>query len=150
MKTRELLKSFYLFRGAEAADLAAVEAVVEPARYAPGEAIFHEGDEATAMYLVELGTIEVVQGVTVLATLGSGGAFGELAFFDPGKRSAAARTREASHVIGVPFAALTQTLAPRPALALVFHRNACAFLARRLRQTSLDLSFSRELNRQHL
>ena len=45
---------------------------------------------------------------------------------------------------------LRRVLAERPGLSLLVHRNACTFLARCLRQTSLDLSFARELSRRHL
>jgi len=149
---KSLLEKFYLFRGAAAEDIASVEALAERRRLGPGEAVFHESDEADAMYLVELGTVDVLKSgdETVIATLGTGDEFGELAFFDPSRRSATARTRETSQVIRIPFRGLRDLLDKRPSLGLVVHRNGCSFLAKRLRQTTTDMSFARELNRRHL
>jgi hypothetical protein len=49
----------------------------------------------------------------------------------------------------IPFAALTRAVEQRPSLAAVFCRNACSFLAKRLRRILLELSFARELNERH-
>jgi len=146
------LKSFYLFRDAPADDLAVLAGRVGRRYCKPAELIFREGDAADAMYLVEVGTVEIVKlgaGATVLVTIGSGGGFGEIAFFDRGKRPASARAREATYLITLPFAALTRVLEQRPSLADAFRRSACVFLAKRLRHTLLDLSFARELNARH-
>ena len=61
MTTRVSLKEFYLFRGMTPDDLASVEACAERQQRAPGQLIFREGDEADAMYFVELGTVEIVK-----------------------------------------------------------------------------------------
>jgi CRP-like cAMP-binding protein len=150
MKALDILKKFYLFRDVASDDLATVEALVIRERYVPAQLVFREGDEAHAMYLVEVGTVAIVKsGATELALVGSGGEFGELAFFDGGKRPASARAREATHVLKIPFAGLAQLLERRPSLAMVFYFNASVVLARRLRQTFADLSFARELNKRH-
>ena len=152
MQHQDPLKNLYLLRDADADDLTAVAALAKRQRFRAGERIFHEGDEAHAMYLVALGTVEIlVSGdETMVAVIGSGGEFGEIAFFDRGKRSASARARETSEIVSLPYEGLRRVLAERPGLSLLVHRNACTFLARCLRQTSLDLSFARELNRRRL
>ena len=105
MQHQDPLKNLYLLRGADAGDLTAVAALAKRHRFMTGERIFHEGDETHAMYLVELGTVEIlVSGdETVVAVIGSGGEFGEIAFFDRGKRSASARARETSEIISLPY-----------------------------------------------
>jgi glutaminase len=146
------LKRFYLFRNAEADDVGILEARCERRHCAQNEQIFREGDPADALYLVQIGTVEIgktTAAATALITVGSGGSFGEVGFFDHGPRPASARAREASHLIRVPFRALAVTLEQRPALARVFYPNACAFLALRVRRTLVDLSFARELNGRH-
>ncbi len=152
MTKQGLLKDFYLFRGIAANDLTAIESCAQRKQYAPAELIFREREEADAMYLVELGTVEIIKigtSVTVLVAIGSGGGFGEIAFFDPGKRPTTARAREASHLIRIPFDALTRVMAQRPSLSAVFCHNACAFLAKQLRRVLGDLSYARELNERH-
>jgi CRP/FNR family transcriptional regulator, cyclic AMP receptor protein len=150
MKVQELLRNFYLFRDVTRDDLAVVAALVERRWCGPDELIFREGDPAQAMYLVELGTVDIVTATgTVLETVGSGGEVGELAFFDQSPRAATARAREASYILSIPFPSLARTLEQHPPFAAIFYRNACAFLAKRLRRTLVDLSFARELNERH-
>jgi hypothetical protein len=53
----DVLGNFYLVREAAADDLMEVEALVTRERYARSQLIFREGDDAHAMYLVELGCV---------------------------------------------------------------------------------------------
>jgi len=138
-----VLQRFHLFEGAALEDLVLLEPLLERRNYGARELIFQEGDPAQAMYLVESGSVEIVTlaGDTCLATIRAGEEFGELPFFAEGERSAAARAHDASVVIGLPYTALRTVLAQRTGLALVVYRNACRFMARRLRQTSSDFSW---------
>ena len=120
------LAAFDLFNYVPGPDRAVLEALLARTIHAQGDVIFHEGDEAQAMYAVEDGSVEIVKdnGRTVIATLEKGDAFGELAFFDGRPRSAAARARQPTVVLSLPYAGLREFLAARPALALAFFRNA--------------------------
>jgi CRP-like cAMP-binding protein len=151
MTTQGSLQNFFLFHGTDSDDLVVLEAHAERKHCLPAEVIFREGEEADAMYFVELGTVRLVKvanGVTVLVTVGSGGSFGAIAFFDRGRRPATALAQEASHLIRLPFTTLAHVLEQRPPLAQIFYRNACALLAKRFRRTLIDLSFAHELNEQ--
>ncbi len=48
----------------------------------PGEVLFREGDDATAMYLVKQGTLRVLSGSTILETVRDGGLIGEMAIIE--------------------------------------------------------------------
>lgn len=154
----ELLKEFYLLRDAVGDDLTSptplrtlVETVAERCSFRPGEIVFREGDVADAMYLVEQGEVEIVKAdATVIAKRQVGEELGEMAFFDGGRRSATARAGKICHLIRVGYESLRTVLRTRPEAAALFYRNGAAFLAERLRQTSLDLSFERDRNRSHL
>ncbi len=154
----ELLKEFYLLRSEAGDDLTSptplrtlVEAVAERCSFEPGKTIFHEGDAADAMYVVAQGSVEIVLAATTLiATRHAGEEFGEMAFFDGGRRSATARAGKSCELIRVPYDSLRKVLRDRPEAAALFYRNGAAFLAARLRQTSLDLQFERNRNRSHL
>jgi CRP-like cAMP-binding protein len=154
----ELLKEFYLLRSEGGDDISSpsplrtlVEAVAESRSHPPGEIIFREGDVADAMYVVAHGSVDIVIGEeTVIATRHAGEEFGEMAFFDGGRRSAMARAGKACNLIRVPYDGLRKILRDRPEVAALFYRNGAAFLAERLRQTSLDLRFERNRNRSHL
>jgi len=115
MQHQDPLKNLYLLRDADADDLTAVTALAKRQRFRAGERIFHEGDEAHAMYLVELGTVEIlVSGdETVVAVIGGGGEFGEIAFFDRGKRSDQRDRQPALRGAASRAGRASRTLAPR-------------------------------------
>ena len=154
----ELLKEFYLLRGEAGDDLTSptplrtlVEAIAETSSFPPGTFVFHEGDVADAMYVVAHGSVDILIGEsTVIATRHAGEEFGEMAFFDGGRRSASARAGKSCSLIRVPFDSLRAVLRDKPEAAALFYRNGAAFLTARLRQTSLDLQFERDRNRSHL
>ena len=142
MDHRELLKNFYLFTDATANDLRALEAISEPRVCIAGDLIYRVGETADALFLIEMGTVDIMPmgKETVFATMGSGQGFGELAFFEPGTRPAAAYAREPTHLVRIPFARLSQVLAERPELALLVYRNACMFFAKHIRRMALTLN----------
>lgn len=130
-----LFKRIYLFGNATDADIASVIKIATPRKYLQGELVFNEGDEADAMFIVEMGTVDMVPTGKEVAvvTMGSGQALGEVAFFSRGKRPGSARARESSTIVRIPFDQLEQLLVQRPEFALSFYRNACGFLAKHLR-----------------
>ena len=138
----ELLKNFYLFTDATANDLRALEAISEPKVCIAGDLVYHAGEVADALYLIEMGTVDIMPmgKETVFVSMGSGQGFGELAFFERGPRPAAAYAREPTRLLQIPFVRLAQVLAERPELALLVHRNACIFFAKHIRRLALALN----------
>jgi CRP-like cAMP-binding protein len=73
-----------MLRGAETAVLHRLISGLTSVVYTPGDTIIHHGEPSSTMYLINRGEVEVVdpkQGV--VATLGEGEYFGELALLDP-------------------------------------------------------------------
>ena len=142
MAHRELLTNFYLFTDATANDLRALEAIGEPRVCIAGDLVYHAGEVADALFLIEMGTVDIMPmgRETVFITLGSGQGFGELAFFEHGPRPAAAYASEPTHLLRIPYARLSQVLVERPGLALLVYRNACAFFGKHMRQMALTLN----------
>lgn len=142
MDSQELIKKFYLFAGAKPSDLQALAGIVERKACMAGDVVHSEGDTADAMYLVEIGSVDIVAKgkETVFGTIGGGQGFGELAFFEPGPRPASASTRERTYLLRIPYDRLAKVLAGRPELALLFYRNACTFFAKHLRMMASDLN----------
>ena len=70
---------------------------------AEGENIFKEGDDATCAFLLQEGEVEIFRTVneqkTVLATIGKGSLFGEMALIDNKPRAAAAQAKIKSTVV---------------------------------------------------
>jgi hypothetical protein len=88
MDYQELLTNFYLFTDATANDLRALEAIGEPRVCIAGDLVYSEGQVADALFLIEMGTVDIMPmgKERVFVTMGSGQGFGELAFFEHGRR----------------------------------------------------------------
>ncbi len=56
--------------------------------YAAGETIFHEGDPAKELFVVQSGRVKVMLGNRQLDEIGENGIFGEMALIDSSPRSA--------------------------------------------------------------
>ena len=136
MAKRALIKNTYSFRGMLADDLSALSAIAEQTVLLPGQLVYDIDQVSDAVFIIEMGTIDiVVKGKqTPVVTMGTGQTLGELAFFQPDKRFATATARERTQLVRIPFDKLAQLLTDRPALALLFYRNACAFFAKHVRE----------------
>ncbi len=141
MDQKELLKNFYLFTDVSSNDLEALEAIVERKVYIAGDHIYNEGEVADALFLVQMGAVDIEpRGKEVIfATIASGQGFGVLAFFERGTRPDSAFARERTHILQIPYERLSKVLSERPGLALIVYRNACAFFAKHFRTLALDL-----------
>lgn len=84
---KELIRQNRVFDGLSDADLAALGGIATPQRVAVGETILHVGDKADAFYLLSEGGVEVWAPKDgdrqVLANLGPGQVFGEMAYMFP-------------------------------------------------------------------
>jgi ATP/ADP translocase/HEAT repeat protein len=84
------LKSAPVFAHVSGEDLAALARVAEVETYAPGEAVFHEGEMGDALFVIVRGRVRIESGGHALATLDGGEAFGEMAVLDEVPRSGSA------------------------------------------------------------
>ncbi|MGZ3787600.1 MAG: Crp/Fnr family transcriptional regulator [Bacteriovorax sp.] len=82
----------------------------------PGEVLFHEGDPAVSMYIIQKGQLRLFRpkgkGFIELAVLRSGEVLGEMSYFDPEskRRSASAAAITRTEVIEISFTALEKTM----------------------------------------
>ena len=152
--SQELLKNIYLFKDLSNEQLRQVSAIAEVSSFAPGDEVFSQGDPAKALYIIKYGSVRIFQkgssGDKIeVAVLGTGSHFGEMAFIDGEKRSATAEVIERSEVYRIEYETLRKLLVENPAIAVHFFRALSHFLCGRLRITTTDLSFSREMNLRH-
>jgi CRP/FNR family cyclic AMP-dependent transcriptional regulator len=101
------------------------------ATFAPGEAIFAEGDKGEHMYVIRSGEIEIERGGIVAETLSAGGIFGEMALIDGSPRSAAARAKTACEVAPINEKSFLFLVHETPFFAIAVMRT----LADRLRRS---------------
>jgi putative peptide zinc metalloprotease protein len=92
------LSGFSPFRGLESRSLRWLALHIKRVRYPSGAEIIREGEEGDAVYIVELGRVEVVTpkggSLRQLAMLGQGEAFGEQALLSDEPRAATVRALE--------------------------------------------------------
>jgi len=137
MSFRSLLAEMPLFAGLSAEQLDALAAFLRPRAYRKGAVVFSEGDAGTSLYLIEKGEVKLTilspDGKEVIvALLGPGGFFGELALLDGGSRSATAVARSDARLLALEREHLLQFLERHPQAAA----SLLAALSRRLRRTT--------------
>lgn len=106
-----------------------------------GEELFSEGDSGDSIWIILSGRVEVYKNIRgdvdrTLASLGAGDVIGEMGFIDQSRRSAGARTSEASEFHLLSAAAFRNIQAEHPAIAAGFYRNIASILADRVRNTN--------------
>lgn len=110
-----------------------------------GEWLFHHGDEASQLFILESGLLEVVRvdpltkAEAILQILEPGAVIGEMSLIDQGTRSASVRAAATSKLLSTPFAIFRQTPVTRsdqPDLRQTYIKlvhNLAALMSKRLR-----------------
>ncbi|HEU5319046.1 MAG TPA: Crp/Fnr family transcriptional regulator [Chloroflexota bacterium] len=126
-----------LFEGLPQSELEQLAALVRQRRYRRGVTIFREGDPGAALYLIESGQVRI--GITsedgkelVIALLGPGDFFGDLALLDGAPHSADAFAREDCSLLLLQRSDFQRYLASRPEIA----NHLLGVLSRRLRRNT--------------
>ena len=90
-------------------------------KYVDGEVIYRQGDRGDSMFVLQNGRVEIFQRrgerEIVLATLGPGEIFGEMALFDQQERSASAVAEGEARVLTVDKKRLFASMSRDPTLA---------------------------------
>lgn len=140
-----LLEQAPLFSVLHPGDLETLAGKFHVIRVRKGEVIFREGEPAERLFLIDQGKVKLSMGTPagqelMIAVLGRGQIFGELAVIDRGPRAMDARAMEDTRVFALESDVFWTLLENRPALA----RRLLELMARRLRRAdraSQDLVF---------
>lgn len=135
------LRQAAIFRGVAGEDVDALCRQFEFAHATARDAIYAQGDLGHGLYVLVSGKVKLTRATDdgrhhLVAVLGSGEQFGELAVFDPGPHTAAAVALTDAAVAYVPATAVCEWVAARPYIA----ERLLHVLARRLRRTNSVLS----------
>jgi hypothetical protein len=116
---RDILQAVPLFRGASEALIREAVQSLKPVAFTPDEDVFRKGDPGHNMYFIVSGAVEIHGGdpEEVLATLGPGSYFGEMALLSSAPRNANARAVEFSDMYTLDKAAFGALLARHPEMA---------------------------------
>lgn len=135
------LDKWRLFADLAADDVTTLLSVCEERLLVAGEDLFVENDPGDGLFILQSGRVEIYKVIRgdvdrVLASLGSGDVVGEMSFIDGSRRSAGARTTEASEFLVLTRSAFASLQKEHPAIAAGFFRNLAAVVASRLRTTN--------------
>jgi CRP-like cAMP-binding protein len=131
-----ILKTTPVFEKIPAADLAPLARVATEETFAANTRIFAAGDHGDSLYVVVRGRVQVAHGGEVLASLGPGEAFGEMAVLDASPRSADALAAEETEVLRIGSEEFYEILHEQVELA----EGVIRMLARRLRLANASAS----------
>jgi SulP family sulfate permease len=139
-----------LFSGLSGDALRALEREIVERTLGRGELLFAAGAPGSELYLVRAGKVRILMPLAgdkeaVLATVGRGELFGEMAFTDHEPRSASALAAEETHVYALAREGLTRATRAHPELELLVLARLAQVLAARLRIADLDRRALREL-----
>jgi CRP-like cAMP-binding protein len=137
----ELLGSVPVFSTLELEDLQRIAELAVPRSFAPGQAVFREGDSSDTCYIVRSGHARAVRehgdGRTItLATFGPGDIFGELALFEDERRSATVEALQELGVVAVLGPDMRRLMVEHPQIST----RLVIALGRRLRESNERLS----------
>jgi SulP family sulfate permease len=119
-------------------------AYMEKVSLPKGLALFHQGDEADALYFVESGKLTVTlhlprNRTKRLATIGPGAIVGEIGLFLNRPRSASVLTEQSVVLYKLTHASFLELQVKEPELALAFQQAVIGLLSRRLMQANKEL-----------
>ncbi|MBT6338269.1 MAG: cyclic nucleotide-binding domain-containing protein [Desulfobacula sp.] len=129
-----LLKEIEIFSGLSPAELAAIATVTKELNYPEDRTVFKQNDVGETVFLVVNGEVEVIKEKTdgdemVIATIGEGDAFGEMALLENEVRSATIKTTKSSRFLIIHQQEFKETAMEYPRIAL----KICKVLSRRIR-----------------
>jgi len=133
----ELLSRIELFRGLEPEEIAAITQVAHRRTVERGTVIFETGDDASDVFVLASGKVKIVtlspEGKElILATLGAGQVFGEMALIESAPRSASAIADTGVELVGINRSDFQRLLERHPAISLKLLR----ILSARLRKAN--------------
>ena len=145
------LQAIYLLKDLDTDTLGVVAQAASTDTFDTGEDVCREGQSAGGLYLISSGSVRVTKsGADAdVVMLGSGSHFGEVSLVDDAPRSATVTANERSIIIKIDAGTLHQKLAANTAAGAVFYRAVAKSLAKRLRTTTDDLAFARQLALEH-
>jgi PPM family protein phosphatase len=136
----DVLKGMQMFRYLSYKELVQVAAVAEMADFVPDQNIFQAGQPGDAMYVVTSGSVRLVTDDKLVAELGRGQHFGEIALVDRSTRSLTAIANADTRLVVIHRKAFYDLIKREPASAVKILWSFVQVLGNRLRKTNADLS----------
>ncbi len=141
MDPQDVLNDVPIFAGLDRKHLKQLSSTMVPRTLKAGDVIVKEGDQGAGFFVITSGKVEVVRGAAgdrpqVLATLGPGDFFGEMALFEGQARSATVRCLEDTELLAMTRWDFRAELSSHSEIALAVLEA----VVRRLREADARLS----------
>src|SRR5437660_10644298 len=122
------LNRWRLFAELSTADADVILKACEERILVGAEELFHENDAGDSLFIVQSGRVDIFKNIRrdvdrSLASFGPGDVIGEISFIDGARRSATARTTEASSFLVLARQSFAAVQEQRPAIAATVFRN---------------------------
>jgi CRP-like cAMP-binding protein len=145
MVDTRFLANVAIFGGLPEPDLLNVSQLLEERVYEPGALVVTEGVPGRELYVVLEGQAEVLKrapdgGQTMLAELGAGACFGEMALVGIMPRSASVRARSGLRTLVLPYAAIARLSQAHLSTFTLLLMNLARDVCRRLREADAVLA----------
>jgi CRP-like cAMP-binding protein len=130
MGYEDTLRSIPIFSRLERQDLERLAKAVVPRKYAKGEEIVKEGEQAVAFYVIAKGKVAVTKAGQALAEMGAGESFGDMALLDGFPRVASVVALEETECLVMTRWDFAAELRTNPSIALAM----LPILSKRIRE----------------
>ncbi|MFQ5894457.1 MAG: Npt1/Npt2 family nucleotide transporter [Nitrospinota bacterium] len=135
------LKQVSLFASMRSEQLKIIGNICRDVQFPKGKVIFEEGDACDYVYIIVEGKVDIIismgkRGESLLATLGPGRAFGEMAVFGDEPRSASAVVREDSTLLTIEKDHLLELIQHYPDLSVEIIKVLCDIIRAQDRRQS--------------
>jgi len=140
----DLARHVHIFQGLGDEEIAAIRSVCHERRHEAGEVVFEAGAPSKALYIIVSGTVAIVVGEkadVVLAEIGEGQVFGEMALVDREPRSAGAVCTTACDLLVIDYADFHHAIQHHPEIGRKVLHNLARTLSRRLRDADRSLEW---------
>ena len=118
--------------------------ITDSRRYEPAQVIFEEGARDDAFFVTLEGTVRVTKGGVLLAELGPGGHFGEMAMVDKAPRSATVTALGAVRALVIQRQQFYELMRRDPVMSVKLTWSFIQVLNTRLRMTNKELLAARD------
>ena len=136
----EVLKAMQMFRYLSYKELVRVSNIADMIELKTDQVIFSAGQPGDAMYVVLSGAVRLTKGEKIVAELGKGHHFGEMALVDRSVRSLTATAAEGTRLVVITRKDFYDIIKREPASAVKMLWSFVQVLGQRLRKTTNDLS----------
>jgi len=150
----EILKKIPLFRECTNTELIKIANLLQRVGFNPDDVVFRRGESGDALYLIREGQVEVLapspeeENVEdVVAMLGPGDLFGEMALVEGEPRSATVRSKTDSKLLRLQKDYFERLMIQEHEIALKIYRKLTIILSHRLRETTERLAIANRIIR---